>query len=56
VEFLSNLNVKLPLHESKAPSFKHKVPLLTTFWRRFCRSYVFESISSARIVFEPVQR
>jgi len=28
VENLSNLNVKPPLHERKAP-------LLTTFWRRF---------------------
>jgi len=28
VEFLSNLNVKPPLH-------KRKDPLLTTFWRRF---------------------
>jgi len=28
VKFLSNLNVKPPLHE-------HKAPLLTTFWRRF---------------------
>ena len=28
MEFLSNFNVKLPLHE-------RKVPLLTTFWRRF---------------------
>ena len=29
VEFLSNLNVKSPLH-------KRKAPLLTPFWRRFC--------------------
>jgi len=29
VEFLSNLNVKPPLHERKPP-------LLTPFWRRFC--------------------
>jgi len=37
VEFLSNLNVKPPLHRRKAPpSHKRKVPLFTTFWRRFC--------------------
>jgi len=29
VDFFSNLNVKPPLHERKAPL------LLTTFWRRF---------------------
>jgi len=36
VECLSNLNVKPPLHERKASPHKHKAPLLTTFWRRFC--------------------
>jgi len=30
VEFLSNLDVKSPLH-------KRKASLLKTFWRRFCR-------------------
>jgi len=34
VEFLSNLNVKPPLHERKALPHKRKAPLLTTFWRR----------------------
>ena len=37
VEFLSNLNVKPPLHECKAlPRTNVKSPLLTTFWRRLC--------------------
>jgi len=36
VEFLSNLNVKPPLHERKAPPHNRKAPQLTTFWRRFC--------------------
>jgi len=31
VEFLSNLNVKPPLHESKSP---HNIK--PPFWRRFC--------------------
>jgi len=35
MEFLSNLNVKRPLYERKAPPHKRKTPLLTTFWRRF---------------------
>jgi len=34
VEFFSNLNVKPPLNERKAPPHKRKAPLLTTVWRR----------------------
>ena len=35
IEFLSNLNVKPPLHTHQAPPHKRKALLLTTFWRRF---------------------
>jgi len=35
VEFLSNLNVKPPLHECKAPTHKHKAHLLMIVWQRF---------------------
>jgi len=35
MEFLSNLNVKPPLHKHQAPPHKSKAPLLTTFWRGF---------------------
>jgi len=41
VEFLSNLNVKTPLHERKAPPNKESL-LLTNLWRRFwCGPVVF---------------
>jgi len=36
-EFLSNLNVKPPLH-------KRNAPLFTTFWRRFCIDHFTFSI------------
>jgi len=35
VEFLSNLNVKPPLHNVNPPAQTWS-PLLTTFWRWFC--------------------
>ena len=48
VEFLSNLNVKPPLHERKALPHKRNAPLLTTFWRRFCRVAARRGVFAAR--------
>jgi len=48
VEFWSNLNVKPPLHERKAPPHKRKAPLLTTSWRRFWSKHLHTNTKSAK--------
>ena len=37
VECLLNLNVKPRQHKRQTPPHKRKDPLVTTFWRRFCK-------------------